>query len=54
LDLARAMKALGQEDEAEAYLDKQLFNRTDDDRPPLDPSDRTKEVFRRMDRPSRG
>jgi LysM repeat protein len=54
LDLARAMKALGQEDEAEAYLDKQLFNRTDDDRPPLDPSDRTKKVFDRMDRPGRG
>lgn len=52
LDLARAMKALGQDDDAEAYLDKQLFNRTDDDRPPLDPSDRTKEVFHRMDRPS--
>ncbi|MEZ5192088.1 MAG: hypothetical protein R2734_06025 [Nocardioides sp.] len=44
------MKALGQDDQAEAYLDKQLFNRTDDDRPPLDPSDRTNEVFNRMDR----
>jgi hypothetical protein len=54
LDLARAMKALGQEDEAEAYLDKQVFNRTDDDRPPLDPSERTKEVFHRMDRNHRG
>jgi hypothetical protein len=53
LDLARAMKALGHEDEAEAYLDKQLFNRTDDDRPPLDPSDRTKEIFHRMHRPRR-
>lgn len=53
LDFASAMKALGREDEAEAYLDKQLFNRTDDDRPPLDPSDRTKDVFHRMDRRGR-
>lgn len=53
LDLARAMKALGQDDDAEAYLDKQLFNRTDDDRPPLDPSERTKEVFHQMDRRGR-
>ena len=54
LDLASAMKALGQEDQAEAYLAKQLFNRTDDDRPPLDPSDRTTEVFRSMDRHGSG
>lgn len=54
LDFARAMKALGQNVEADAYLDKHLFNRTDDDRPPLDPSDRTKEVFDRMDRNRRG
>ena len=46
LDLARAMKAMGRVDEADAYLNKQVFNRTDDDRPPLDPSDRTKEVCR--------
>jgi hypothetical protein len=53
LDLARALKALGREDEAEDCLDKQLFNRTDDDRPPLGPSARTKEVFHRMDRRGR-
>jgi LysM repeat protein len=53
LDLARALKALGRDYEAEDCLDKQLFNRTDDDRPPLDPSARTKEVFHRMDRRGR-
>ncbi len=46
LDLAKAMKAMGRVDEADAYLDMQVFNRTDDDRPPLDPSDRTRQVFR--------
>jgi hypothetical protein len=52
LDLAKALKALGRDDEAGDCIDKQLFNRSDDDRPPLDPSDRTKEVFDRMDRPT--
>ncbi|MEZ5097187.1 MAG: hypothetical protein R2731_14445 [Nocardioides sp.] len=54
LDLARAMKALCPEDQAEAYLETQLLNRTDDDRPPLDPSCRTKEILHRTDRNRRG
>ena len=40
------MKAMGRVDEAEVYPNKQIFHHTDDDRPPLDPSDRTKEVCR--------
>ena len=48
LDLARAMKAMGHVDEADAYLDEQVLNRTDDDRPPLDASDRTMQVLRDM------
>jgi LysM repeat protein len=50
LDLAKAMQALGELDEADRYLGREVFNRTDDDRAPLDPSDRTKEIFHRMDR----
>lgn len=51
LDLAQAIKMMGRADEAEDYLDKQVFNRSDDDRPPLDPSARTKFV---TDRPRSG
>lgn len=54
LDLARARQAMGEVDAAEDYLRYQVFNRTDDDRAPLDPSARTKEIFHRMDRPRRG
>lgn len=53
LDLARAMKALGNDDEADRYLRDQVFNRSDDDRAPLDPSARTREVVDRFDRRSR-
>lgn len=54
LDLARARQAMGEADAAQDYLRHQVFNRTDDDRAPLDPSARTKEIFHRMDRPGRG
>ena len=50
LDLTRAMKAMGQDAEAENYLRREVFNRTDDDRAPLDPSTRTVEVADRLDR----
>jgi len=52
LDLARARKAMGDDAEAKQYLRYEVFNRTDDDRPPLDPSARTLEVVDRMDRQS--
>ncbi|WP_460818639.1 LysM peptidoglycan-binding domain-containing protein [Nocardioides korecus] len=48
LDLARAMKAIGQDAEAENYLRREVFNRSDDDRAPLDPSNRTKEIAHRL------
>jgi len=50
LDLARAMQAMGNDAEAQQYLRHEVFNRSDDDRAPLDPSDRTVEVVDRMDR----
>ena len=49
LDLARAMKAMGQDAEAENYLRREVFNRSDDDRAPLDPSERTKRIAERLD-----
>jgi LysM repeat protein len=49
LDLARAMKAVGNDREVDRYLRDQVFNRSDDDRAPLEPSDRTVEVVDRMD-----
>lgn len=49
LDLARATQAMGDDVEAERYLRHEVFNRTDDDRPPLDPSERTKQVVDRLD-----
>lgn len=52
LDLAKAMKALGRDDEAEDYLRHQVFNRSDDDRAPLDASARTTEIARRRNRES--
>ena len=39
------MKAVGQDAEAENYLRREVFNRTDDDRAPLDPSARTRRVL---------
>lgn len=54
LDLVRARQSMGEVDAAQDYLRHQVFNRTDDDRAPLDPSARTKEIFHRMDRPGRG
>lgn len=53
LDYAVAMKMLGQEDEAERYVDQQVLDRTDDDLPPLEPSGRTKEVAARIRRSKR-
>ncbi|MEO5664549.1 MAG: LysM peptidoglycan-binding domain-containing protein, partial [Nocardioides sp.] len=50
LDLAKAMKALGRDDEAEDYLRHQVFNRSDDDRPPLDASARTDAITRPKNR----
>lgn len=47
LDLARAMQMIGDDAEADQYLRHEVFNRTDDDRPPLDPSDRTTRIVRR-------
>jgi nucleoid-associated protein YgaU len=44
LDLARARQAMGEDAEAERYLRHEVFNRSDDDRAPLDPSDRTRAV----------
>ena len=52
LDLARAMEAMGEEAEAERYLRSEVFNRSDDDRAPLDPSHRTLQVVERFGRPS--
>ncbi|QVT79193.1 hypothetical protein ENKNEFLB_01574 [Nocardioides aquaticus] len=49
LDLTRAMKAMGQDAEAENYLSREVFNRSDDDRAPLDPSERTKQIAERLD-----
>lgn len=51
LDHAHAMKAMGQDSEAEQYLNREVVNRTDDDRPPLDPSERTKQIADRLRRP---
>jgi hypothetical protein len=45
LDLARAMAALGQIEEAERYVVRDVHNRSDDDGPPPDPSDRTIRVL---------
>lgn len=50
LDLARARQAMGDDAEAHRYLRQEVFNRSDDDRAPLDPSARTVEVVERMDR----
>jgi nucleoid-associated protein YgaU len=53
LDLARARQAMGEDAEAERYLRHEVLNRSDDDRAPLDPSDRTRRVvdgFGRRDR----
>ena len=50
LDLARATQAMGDDVEAERYLRREIFNRSDDDRAPLDPSERTAGVVDRMDR----
>ena len=50
LDLARAKRAMGEVDEADRYLRDHVFNRSDDDRAPLEPSQRTVEVFQRFDR----
>jgi hypothetical protein len=52
LDLARAKQAMGDDEEAERYLRHEVFNRSDDDRAPLEPSARTVEVVDRMDRGS--
>ncbi|WP_162252163.1 MULTISPECIES: LysM peptidoglycan-binding domain-containing protein [unclassified Nocardioides] len=49
LDLARAMQMMGDDAEAERYLRHEVFNRTDDDRPPLEPSARTKQVGDRIE-----
>ena len=49
LDLVRATQAMGDDVEAERYLRHEIFNRTDDDRAPLDPSERTKQVVQRLD-----
>jgi LysM repeat protein len=48
LDEAAAQKALGNVAEAERILNCDVFDRTDDDRPPLDPSPRTLEVASRI------
>ncbi|WP_183097776.1 AfsR/SARP family transcriptional regulator [Nocardioides pelophilus] len=50
LDLARARKAMGGDAEADHCLRYEVFNRSDDDRPPLDPSDRTLEIVDRLRR----
>ena len=52
LDLARAKQAMGDDEEAERYLRHEVFNRSDDDRAPLEPSARTVEVVDRIDRGS--
>src|SRR5204863_189554 len=44
LDLARATQVMGDGAGAERYLSREVFNRSDDDRAPLDPSHRTKQV----------
>jgi nucleoid-associated protein YgaU len=49
LDLVRATQAMGDDVEAERYLHREVFNRTDDDRAPLDPSERTKQVVERLE-----
>lgn len=50
LDLARARQAMGEDAEAERYLRREVFNRSDDDRAPLDPSHRTVQVAERFGR----
>lgn len=50
LDLARAMQAMGDCEDAQRYLHREVFNRSDDDRAPLDPTARTQEVGRRIGR----
>jgi LysM repeat protein len=49
LDLSRAMEALGDPEGAQRYLARQVSNRSDDDRAPLDPSARTKQVLDQRD-----
>jgi len=48
LDLARAKQAMGDDAAAQRYLRHEIFNRSDDDRAPLDPSARTAEVIDRI------
>ena len=45
LDLAKAEQALGRIDEAEHYVNREIFNRSDDERPPPEPSDRTVRIL---------
>jgi len=46
LDLVKVAEAEGHGDRAEEILNRQVFNRTDDDLPPIDPPERTKTVVR--------
>ena len=48
LDLARARQLMGEEVDAERYLGREILNRSDDDRAPLDTSHRTKEIIHRF------
>ena len=45
LDLARAQSVLGHVDEAEAYVAREIFNRSDDDSAPPEPSPRTIQIL---------
>ncbi len=48
LDLARAMQALGHVEDARGYLATEIFNRSDDDHAPPDPSPRVSQVASRL------
>jgi hypothetical protein len=52
LDYAAALVALGRDAEAKAYLDREVFNRSDDDLAPPDPTVRVGQVAARLDRRS--
>lgn len=49
LDLAAVMKALGQDDQADAFLDREVFARADDGGAPVDLGPRSSDVLDRRD-----
>ena len=49
LDLAAVMKTMGQDDQAEAFLDREVFARADDGGPPVDLGPRSSDVLDRRD-----